>query len=262
MKNRIMGVAFFIFAAVFIVSGAMLVYNLATAKKESSAFKDLEKIAGSSRVVFTSSAVNESDEPAESLPVETARAEQYTELYEMNEDFFGWLTVEGTDINYPVMHTPDNPEKYLHTAFDGSSSKSGVPFIDGDYREGDGIMTVYGHNMKNGSIFASLLRYNDPSFCALHPEIILGTRYENREYRIFAAFYTEIYPKSRTGVFRYYDLDGTDTEEGFEKYISSCARLSIYGGEELPEFGDEVILLSTCAYNSENGRFVVLGKRV
>lgn len=85
-------------------------------------------------------------------------------MKEQNPDFFGWISIEGTELNYPVMHTPKDEEYYLRRDFNGEDSQSGVPFLSASCYEGCGNYLIYGHNMKNGSMFATLLAYADRDF--------------------------------------------------------------------------------------------------
>ena len=88
----------------------------------------------------------------------------YGALNEENGDLFGWVKIAGTKVDYPVMYTPQEPEYYLSRAFDKSDSISGVPFLDGNYTEGGNHYLIYGHNMKNGTMFHALLNYKDAEF--------------------------------------------------------------------------------------------------
>ncbi len=146
-----------------------------------------------------------SEEAAEGAATERVILPQYLPLYERNPDFFGWLSIEGIDIDYPVMYTPDDSEHYLRRAFDGSYSGSGVPFVDGNCPADGSYYLIYGHHMNNGTMFGQLPEYQDEEFCKEHPVICFDTLYEKREYVVMAAFFSRIYGKDEQGVFRYYE---------------------------------------------------------
>lgn len=111
--------------------------------------------------------------PAEDSGEEGAPAvlPEYAALYRENPDLFGWVQIPDTDLSYPVMYTPEDPEYYLRRAFDGSDSDSGVPFLDGDCTEDGGNYLIYGHNMNAGTMFALLPSYARQDFWEEHPVI-------------------------------------------------------------------------------------------
>lgn len=187
---------------------------------------------------------------------------QYLQLYEMNEDFFGWISIDESNINYPVMYTPNRPEYYIHRAFDGSESSGGVPFIDGRCVADGNYYLVYGHNMKNKTMFGDLPEYARREFYEEHPIIRYDTLYEEREYRVIAAFYSQISAGDATNAFRYYDYFDLRDEAVFDEYIRQIRKASLYDTGFESEYGDELLALSTCSYHTTNGRFVVVAKRV
>lgn len=99
-------------------------------------------------------------EPA-NMETEKSMLANYIPIYEMNTDLFGWIHIEGTVVDYPVMHSPDEPERYLRKNLNGEYSLSGVPFMAADCYEGCGNYILYGHNMKNGSMFHTIMSYAD-----------------------------------------------------------------------------------------------------
>jgi sortase B len=187
---------------------------------------------------------------------------QYARLYEENEDIFGWISIEDTVLDYPVMHTPDEPERYLRTAFDGSSAKSGVPFMEADCSADCGNYIIFGHNMKDGTMFTSILKYADKAYWEQHPIIHFSTLYEQSEYEVVAAFYSRVFYQDETDVFRFYDcVDLSDRTVfcGFEENLQEAA---LYDTGIECEYGDSFITLITCAYHTENGRFVVVARKM
>ena len=200
-------------------------------------------------------ASEEADSEPEILP-------QYLPLYERNPDFFGWLSIEGTDIDYPVMYTPEDPEHYLRRAFNGSYSSSGVPFVDGNCPAGGSYYLIYGHHMNNGTMFGMLPKYQEEEFCKEHPVIRFDTLYEQREYVVMAAFFSRIYGKDEQGVFRYYEYFDLSDPAVFKEYVCQVSTAAIYDTGITAEYGDELLALSTCNYHTADGRFVVVAKRI
>ena len=123
----------------------------------------------------------------------TAEAKQilpeYDFLYQENNDFAGWVKIEDTRINYPVMSTPEEPEFYLHRDFYRQESYSGTPFIGQDYQAENLILMLFGHHMRSGTMFSDLMKYRDNSFWDNHRTIQFDTLYEKRKYEIFAVGY-------------------------------------------------------------------------
>ncbi len=93
---------------------------------------------------------------------------KYQELIEQNNDFFGWIKIEDTLLNYPVMYSPDKPDFYLYHDFSRKKSISGVPFLDAEYKDNNGLYIIYGHNMRNGTMFNTILKYKDFEFWKQH----------------------------------------------------------------------------------------------
>mgnify|MGYP002577746235 CR=1 FL=1 len=112
----------------------------------------------------------------ESEPAEQSAAERNIQaLITENADCIGWLSIDGTNISYPVMHTPSDPQKYLRRSFYGQYSQSGVPFLDGRCSTVGGNLIIYGHNMKNGTMFSDLKKYLNTDFLNSHRTVRLET---------------------------------------------------------------------------------------
>ena len=185
----------------------------------------------------------------------------YAPLYAQNSDFFGWIEIENTEVNYPVMHTPEDPEFYLHRAFDGSDAYSGVPFLDANCVPNCGNYIVYGHNMKNGTQFATIPHYKEKEFWESHPAVRFDTLYETGVYAVVAAFYSQAYPADAVGVFRYYQYTDLRDEDRFNEYMEQVKAASLYETGVEAEYGDQLLTLSTCEYHKTDGRFVIVAKK-
>lgn len=271
-----------LFAVIFCISTYMLVKELIQAEKEKAAFAELSAIVAEAKeqetpqaqtippveyapepiVIHVETAVTVP--PATPIPTPTPAPvplPQYAHLYEQNADFFGWLSIDGTNIDYPVMYSPDRPEYYLNRAFDGSDSNSGSLFIDGACPADGNYYLIYGHHMRNKTMFGRLPMYADKSYYEEHQTIHFDTLYEQREYQVIAVFYSRIYEKNEAGVFRYYEYTDLSDQEVFDEFIRQVKTAAIYDTGLSAEYGDELIALSTCNYHTEDGRFVVVAKR-
>ncbi len=190
---------------------------------------------------------------------ETVLAE-YGELYLQNTDMVGWLSIAGTNINYPVMQTQNNPNYYLKHNFEKEYSDLGTPYVQEncDLLASDNLV-IYGHHIKGQKMFGALEKYKSKDFYEEHKTIRFDTLTRRGEYEIIAVFKTVAY--SSAG-FRYYDFVNADDENAFNAYIAKCKELALYDTGVTAEYGDRLITLSTCEYSAQNGRLVVVAKKV
>ena len=186
---------------------------------------------------------------------------RYRALYEKNPDLIGWLRIDGTNINNVVMFAPDTPGKYLHMDFYGKWSYRGTLYVaeNCDVRTADNIL-IYGHHMKDGSMFGSLISYKDAAFRAAHPIVQFDTLYASHSYEVVAAIETEI-PAEGSDAFRYYDCIGTDAQQ-FAQYCAFIEENRCYDTGITIQPGDRLLTLSTCAYHTANGRFLVVARQI
>ncbi|MFC4598238.1 class B sortase [Cohnella hongkongensis] len=182
-------------------------------------------------------------------------------LYERNSDLVGWLTIDGTRIDYPVMQNEQDGEYYLHRDFDKKENENGLPFLDAQNRIGESdILLLHGHNMKSGMMFADLINYKQESYYKDHPTIRFSTLYEKAEYEIVAVILSEVYRKSDQ-VFKFYQVEKTGTSEEFDSYVRNIKELSLYDTGVTARHGDQLIVLSTCEYSTDNGRLAVIARK-
>lgn len=188
---------------------------------------------------------------------------EYRELARENPDLVGWLKIDGTKINYPVMATPTDPQFYLRRNFQKNYDYSGTPFLD--YRCDAGLpstnLVIYGHCMKNGGMFGQLEQYKEKEFFTEHPIIQFDTLYERRTYEIAAVILTQVPADGEEG-FRYYDFIQAQSQEEFDGFIRSLRETDLYETGITPQYGDELITLSTCSYHTQDGRLAVIARRV
>lgn len=187
---------------------------------------------------------------------------KYARLYKYNNDFIGWIKIEDTDIDYPVMQSMYAEEYYIYRDYDKQSSSAGTLFIDTscDVRSSDNVI-IYGHNMHTGKMFHDLLEYEDEEFYKEHKTFTFNTIYGDGTYEVIAAFRTRIYEVEYTG-FKYYQFFDAASEEEFMNYVKNCNSMTPYTIETDVEYGDKLLTLSTCAYHTTNGRFVVVAKKI
>lgn len=187
---------------------------------------------------------------------------EYKALYAENPDTIGWLRIDGTGIDNVVMYAPDEIDKYLHTDFYGNYSYRGCLFVDEycDILSSDNLI-IYGHNMKDYSMFGSLMYYVSEDFYRQHKLISFDTIYEKQTYEIVAAIKTELVPEGSDG-FKYYEYTGSGDEASFSEYVKFIEENKLYDTDAELSPGDKILTLSTCAYHSEDGRFIVVARKI
>lgn len=196
----------------------------------------------------------------EDAMAENSRFAVYENMHRENPDFAGYLNIEGTKIDNPVMYSPEDPEKYLERDINDKKSSSGLPFIDAACSPepaSDNII-IYGHNMKNGTMFGTLTDYEDKNYYKAHPVIRFDTLKEERMYDIIYAFYDRVYYEDEKD-FRFYDFIDYADEDDFNRTMKEFKDKAIYDTGVEAHYGDKFITLVTCSYQEENGRFVVMG---
>ena len=276
IKERLSGWrlwALFACGAVFLASGALLVRDLVQSAREDSANQVLvEEVREVREAVKRKPAAQKPSAPQPSQPeeapvqpelpkyAENGHLIQYDALWKQNNDLAGWLYIEGTKLDYPVMYTPEDPEYYIHRGFYKKYASSGCLFIGPGSAPEMSHVIVYGHHMKNGTMFGSLDRYQKASYFREHPVIHFDTLTEEGDYEVLGAFYSRVYTDADEGVFRYYQYTDLSAQEDFDAYVRQVKAASLYDTGVEAVYGDKLLTLSTCSYHTENGRFVVVAR--
>ena len=187
---------------------------------------------------------------------------QVRSLQEENADIVGWLEIENTNINYPVLQGTDNSYYMTHN-YKKEKSKNGSIFLNADYDWNipSNNLLIYGHNLGNGMMFQELLKYEKKSYYQEHPTIRFTTADEDVEYEIISVFKSRVYYKSEKNVFRYYFFINSKSEEEYNAFIKNAKNVSLYSIDATASYGDQLITLSTCSYHVEDGRFAVVGRK-
>lgn len=185
----------------------------------------------------------------------------YAELFRLNNDLVGWIQIPNTQINYPVMQTPDSEDYYLHRDIYGEYSRHGTIYVREScdvFKPSDNV-TIYGHRMKDGSMFFGLTEYINESYFLENRYIYFDTLLEYHTYEIMAVFITSA---SLGKGFRYHAFETALSPGDFDDFVNTCKELSLYETGVTAEYGDKFITLSTCDYSVTNGRLVVVAKRI
>jgi len=185
----------------------------------------------------------------------------YAELFRANNDVVGWIQIPNTQIDYPVLQKPDSTDYYLKRDFYGEYSRHGCIYV----RESCDVflptdnVTIYGHRMKDGSMFFGLTEYINEEYYHDNKYIYFDTLEAYHTYEIISVFLTTA---SVGKGFRYHVFENAQTPEEFDSFVNTCKELALYDTGVTAQYGDKLITLSTCDYTMTNGRLVVVAKRI
>ena len=174
----------------------------------------------------------------------------------------GWIQIEGTSIDYPVMQTPADPTYYLKHDFEKNYTDYGCPFIQAncDALAPSDNLIIYGHNMKDGSMFADLAKYRSKDFWQAHKTVRFDTALGSSAYEIFAVIHTTVQADS-ADAFPFYRFVNAVAPEDFADYVSACQSRVLYDTGISAEYGDKLLTLSTCDNITDDGRWLVIAKQ-
>ena len=267
MKKVLFTAVFLLLLGAFGVSAFMVGNYLIDGKKQADRYNELSEIAanaqtGAAETTEATDAAEETTEATKSTEItEPEMLPGYKEIYEMNNHVVGWIKMEGTPMDYPVMQTPEEPNFYLYRNFDKKDSARGSIYAREvcDINEPSDNITLYGHNMADGSMFATLNNYIYERNWENNSLIFFDTLYEYHTYKIFAVFKTS----ANIGEgFSYHQCVDAADEEEFNEFVSTCKKLAFYDTGITPVYGDKLLCLSTCEYTLDNGRLVVAAVRI
>lgn len=258
MKKNLFITLLGIFILMFLISVGMIVHYYSDSAKQGELYEELAEV-----VEETTESEETGDEASDE---ENGILPEYAQAFAQNDDLVGWIRIDGTKLNYPVMQSVDSPNYYLYYlkhGFDKSYTAYGCPYIQENCNvtaPSDNLI-IYGHHMNDGSMFAVLDKYKKESFWEEHKTVHFDTLTERNEYEIVAVFKTTVYTDSSES-FKYYQFTDAENEDEFNSYIETCKELSLYDTGVTAEYGDKLITLSTCEYSQTNGRIVVVAKQM
>lgn len=269
-RKRIIYIFVYILLSILIVISAIYIIKFLLSKEEAKKERELlDTVEINNNEIEKENTEEETKETKEITEKtnevenkETERMLKVKELQKENADIVGWLEIENTSINYPVLQGEDN-EYYMTHNYKKEKSKNGSIFLNKDYDWNipSSNLLMYGHNLGNGTMFQELLKYQNKEFYNNHKVIRFTTAKEDAEYEIISVFKSRVYYKSEQNVFRYYYFINANTEEEYNNYVENAKKASIYEIEPTAKYGDQLITLSTCSYHVKDGRFAVVGRK-
>ncbi len=262
---------------VFLVSAVYLIQYFVKSRKQQGAYENLasiryEHLATASETdpvpqTSSPSATEETVPPNTDYllpenPDEMEILPEYQELYEMNSDLVGWISIPGTKVDYPVLQTgTDNRDYYLHRDFYKQYSERGAIYAREEcdiFQPSDNVV-LYGHHMKDGTMFAQITKYQSKDFWQENQFLTFDSIYRRHVYQIVAVFKTS----ANLGQgFAYHQFNDAANEEEFNEFWATVQSLSFYDTGIEVHYGDKLVTLSTCEYTLNNGRLVVIAKRI
>ncbi len=231
------------------------------AERTSGSYENLAELKGSDVLSANSQEKNDFAIHKEGIKLPDV-LDEYKTLYEKNKRLIGWLKIDDTNIDYPVMQTSDN-EYYLDHNFNQEYDKNGSIFMDyacSAYPKSTNLI-LYGHHMKSGNMFGNLQKYAKESYGKEHSLIQFDTIYEKATYQVMYVFRSQVYNEDDI-VFKYYQFIEANSEAEFDSYMNEMSKMSLYDTGVTAKYGDSLLTLSTCDYSQDDGRFVVVAKRV
>ena len=266
MKKWMYNALIILFALLFFGSGIALAFYYMESDREAARYEDLAQLRPTSPLPTTP---EQPDQPAVTGPemvtvtdpktgAQLEIFKEFEALYGMNSDLIGWLTIPGVAVDYPVVHTPDDPQYYLRRNFDKKRQTRGCLFLDGaadPWKPSDNL-TIYGHRMQDGTMFGQLEKYKKKAFWEQNRYIYFDTLTSKGTYEIVAVFKTS----GSTGFDYHLFVDGNEPE--FFDFMAKVKDLAMYDTGVEAAYGDQLLTLSTCDYTLSNGRFVVVAKRI
>lgn len=272
MKKWMYNALIILFSAIFLGSAGYLASYLIDSRQEAQIYNNLQQIVSNDTTPRPTINDDDTVPPSSTSPklVEITDPEtgetvsvlpKFAELYVMNNDIVGWLQIPGTDISYPVMQTPDDPNYYLTRNFEKESSKHGCLYAQEncDVNIPSDNVVIYGHRMQDRSMFAQLDKFEDKPFWEANPYIYFDTLTEMHTYKIMAVFVTTA--AEGQGV-PYHLFINAENEEDFNSFVRICKSYSLFNTGVETQYGDKFITLSTCDYTITHGRLVVVAKRL
>lgn len=220
----------------------------------------LSKGSNSNKSIYEEITVKDTSKVKDNITENVLKVRQ---LKQENSDVIGWIKIDDTMIDYPMLQTTDN-EYYLKHNYKNEESKYGSIYLKNicNIQDNNSNLIIYGHNMKDEQMFNNLLNYNDKNFYNKHKIIKLATELEENKYEIVAVFKSRIFYQDEKNVFRYYNYTNFENEEQYNEFIDNCKKIGLYDTRVSAKYGEQLITLITCEYSQENGRMVVVAKKI
>ena len=258
--NKVSKIILMLLIVVLAISSYFFIKELVKNKKETDIFDDLQEIVENPENTTNENQFTDILEKEEGN-LSSENTYNLENIAKINSDIIGWIKIEGTNINYPIMQ---NGDYYLHKDIYKNYSSHGTPYLAFycDVKKSANLI-IYGHHMQDNTMFSQLEKYKNYNFFLNHKYIKFYTIEDGRTientYEVMIAFKTIAY--SDAG-FRYYSYTDFQNYEDYEEFVENCRNLEFYYTGVVGTHQDKYITLSTCEYSQKNGRMVVVAKKM
>ena len=258
--NKVSKIILMLLIVVLAISSYFFIKELVKNKKETDIFDDLQEIVENPENTTNENQFTDILENEEgNLSYENTY--NLENIAKINSDIIGWIKIDGTNIDYPIMQ---NGDYYLHKDIYKNYSSHGTPYLAPfcNLKKSDNLI-IYGHHMKDNTMFSQLEKYKSYNFYLNHKYIKFFTIENGRTientYEVMIAFKTIAY--SDEG-FRYYSYTDFQNYEDYEEFVENCRNLEFYYTGVVGTHQDKYITLSTCEYSQKNGRMIIVAKKI
>ena len=258
--NKVSKIILMLLIVILAISSYFFIKELVKNKKETDIFDDLQEIVENPENTTNENQFTDILENEEGN-LSSENTYNLENIAKINSDVIGWIKIDGTNIDYPIMQ---NGDYYLHKDIYKNYSSHGTPYLAFycDVKKSDNLI-IFGHHMKDNTMFSQLEKYKNYNFFLNHKYIKFYTIEDGRTientYEVMIAFKTIAY--SDAG-FRYYSYTDFQNYEDYEEFVKNCRNLEFYYTGVVGTHQDKYITLSTCEYSQKNGRMVVVAKKV
>lgn len=266
MKKTLYYAAVIIVALIFAVSAFFLIRYYVQSRQAQNTYEDLSHMVSMAQAELPQQQTELGPAMAEVTDPETGEVKtvlaEYAPIYQLNPDTVGWIRIEGMEIDFPVLYHPQVQDYYLYRDFYGDSSSHGAVYIReacDPFTPSDNVV-IYGHRMRDGSMFSPLLQYTEKSFWESHRYIRFDALDQYRTYEILAVFTID---STLDSDFLYHEFVNAEDPAEFDTFIAQCEKYALYETDVDAQYGDKLITLSTC-YGQIGGvtRLVVVAKQI
>lgn len=256
-KNLVHKLIFWVLIVMVVVSAVSVVNRYLQDKRAEEEYRRLAELAKQTTEAVTEAPVETAETQEETVPETEApyiSPIDFEALAEVNPDVIGWIRIPDTNVDYPIVQTVDN-DKYLHTSFEGEESVAGAVYLD---FESDSDMLgfnniLYGHNMKNGSMFKDIVKYKEQSYFDAHKYFEIYTPERTIRLKAISCYYAKAEPIVRKTRFK--------TRESYEAFVKEMIKPCAW--YEMPEFPiDSLYTLVTCSYEVNDARTILYAVEV
>ena len=258
--NKVSKIILMLLIVILAISSYFFIKELVKNKKETDIFDDLQEIVENSENTTNENQFTDIFENKEGN-LSSENTYNLENIAKINSDIIGWIKIDGTNIDYPIMQ---NGDYYLHKDIYKNYSSHGTPYLAPfcNLKKSDNLI-IYGHHMKDNTMFSQLEKYKNYNFYLNHKYIKFFTIENGRTientYEVMIAFKTIAY--SDEG-FRYYSYTDFQNYEDYEEFVENCRNLEFYYTGVVGTHQDKYITLSTCEYSQKNGRMIIVAKKI